>query len=74
MVTEYEWNVRREIELKEYEAEIYHAISRLDLNNSQFNYTLSYIREMYKEYQEIKEETYRDAIMDDQFNSRKDGY
>ncbi len=71
MVTEYEWNVRKEIELAELRGDIETLINRLDID-SNFISTLEDLRDLYKDYRDSKEQTYRDAIMDDQFNRRKD--
>jgi len=72
MVTEYEFNIRKEIELAELRGDIEVLITRLDVYNSNFFSILEDLKDLYKEYRDSKEQTYRDAIMDDQFNSRKD--
>jgi len=71
MVSEYEWRVRKEIELAELRGDIEILINRLDIDTN-FISILEDLKDLYKDYRDSKEQTYRDAIMDDQFNRRKD--
>jgi len=71
MVTEYEFNIRKDIVLAELRGDIETLINRLDID-SNFISTLEDLHDLYKDYRDSKEQTYRDAIMDDQFNRRKD--
>lgn len=72
MVSEYEFKIRKEIELAEIQADIERMIQELDVDSC-FLSDLEHLMELGISYKYIKTKTYRDAIMDDQFNQRKDG-
>jgi len=71
MVTEYEFNIRKDIVLAELEDAINETIGDLGIDSSLLG-KLDTIKELYLDFVTVKEQTYRDAIMDDQFNRRKD--
>jgi hypothetical protein len=73
MVSEYEFNVRKEIELAELRGDIEDIIKNLDIDEC-FLSDLERLMELGIAYKYTKTKTYRDVVADDQFNSRKDGY